>query len=391
MKVLLVLRQIPTDPSFDGESRWLQNVIKTMKKMVNQLDILGQHVSNNNKSFILEHCSNFISIPYEAVKHPSYEWILNWDPSKIDNYNPHLAQLIKCWSYKINYDLAICFGHGAHVYLPYIKARHKMMVPLDAPSGMVQSLSDSKVNSKSANFIGKIRKEINRIMLMLSQKSYNYADSILVVSKKDHDILKSSGIKRPILICPLGIDLDEFTSNPIQPRDNAILFTGVLDFLPNSDAIIHLVNDIFLPSQLNSEGIVCRIAGRRPTAAIQDLTAFPGVELYSNLPDLKTIFDKSMIFVAPMRIGLGMKTKVLEAMAMAMPIVGYPLAFNGISNPKEFAMLCATPKEIINAIRKLIVNPQLRQQMGIQAREYVHCHHSSDTVAKFITNYIIKQ
>lgn len=368
MKVLFVLRETPSSAASDGITRWLSNTAKAIHPTVERVDVLALHpVGSEPPSFLQEYCIKFISIPNKRASYRRLMWFVGWDSAKIRTYNPTLVRLVQQWTSEIFYDLVIFVGHGAHVYLPYVKASHTMVAPLDAPIGFALNPSGA---------IEKLKYRLDKLRVVSSQKSYNFADSVLVVSERDKDLLIESGVHKPIWVLPLGVDTAEFKPQPTVYRESALLFTGVMDFAPNVDAAMHLVNDIFLPSNLSSEGVVCRIAGRNPHPSVLELSGHKGVEILTNLPDLRPIFDSCMVYVAPMRKGLGMKTKILEAMAMAMPIVGYPLAFNGIANPDEFALVCNNAQEISNAIRVLLSDEQLRQDLGGKARQYVERYHS---------------
>jgi len=225
---------------------------------------------------------------------------------------------------------------------------------------------------------------LNKMVIQRSERTYTSADSVLVVSERDKALLIKSGVGTKIFVSPIGVDVTEFSPGTVQERARALLFTGVLFFPPNVDASIHLVNDIYIPGDFFKKGIPCRIAGRQPLQSIKDLGKKDGVEILEDLPDLRPVFDDSLVFVAPMRIGLGMKLKILEAMAMGKPIVGYPLTFNGISNPEAFALVCHSPGEMIGAINNLIQDKSLRDDLGLKARKVAENDYSLEQNVKTI-------
>jgi glycosyltransferase involved in cell wall biosynthesis len=382
MKVIIILRDTPESADISGMARWLFNMVKAMQPCVERLDILGQHSSAKyNGTSLGVHCTRFLSVPFYKNNLYKLFWLRGWDYDAINIYNPDFIRSIREWSNQIDYDLAIFLGHGTNIYIPYVEARHKMMVPLDTPSGIA--------NTPPKAISTKIKYFLNNFLVNFSEKSYNLADSVLVVSEKDRDLLINIGINKPVHVCPLSVDTTEFStySNLTIDKDKALLFTGVLDFYPNVDALQHLVHDIYLPANLLKDGYICRIAGRNPSQSVKELGKIKGVELLENKPDLITIFIRSMIYIAPMRVGLGMKTKILEAMAMSMPIVGYSLAFNGLSNPEQYAIVCKNREEIINSIRMLITNENLRTELGSKARYRAETKHSIQGVANFILDH----
>lgn len=370
MKVLFVLNQIPEKPEFDGFTRWFFNLLKPMRNLVDRIDVAGQAVGEKEQfTNVMQSCDHlFMVAPVSHAKY-RYKWFAGWDYAQIISYNPFFTQLLQELCAENLYDLIILVGHGTHVNIPYLKAKHIMMVPIDARSGMAYVAKDWLTYSK---------KILNDIAIRKSERSYNSADSVLVVSEKDKEILMAAGVTTKILVNPISVDITEFFPQESQAQTPSILFTGVLNFQPNTDAAIHLVKDIYIPGKFHTKGLVCRIVGRNSPQIIKDLRKTEGVEMFENLPDLRPVIRDAIIYVAPMRIGFGMKNKILEAMAMGKPIVGYPLTFNGIYAPERFALVCHSPHEIIDAINILSQEIGLRNELGGKARAIAEQYYSLD-------------
>jgi len=378
MKVLFVLNQLPENPASNGTTRWFFNTIRPMRALVERIDVAEQ-AGGSTESFakIREYCDHLFIVPGINHARYRYKWFLGWDYSKVRAYNPAFIRLLQKLCAETLYDLIILVGHGSHVNIPYLRAKHIMAAPLDAPSGVALDNSMRDVSTLAKTFL-------NKMVIQRSERTYTSADSVLVVSERDKALLIKSGVGTKIFVSPIGVDVTEFSPGTVQERARALLFTGVLFFPPNVDASIHLVNDIYVPGDFFKKGIPCRIAGRQPLQGIKDLGKKDGVEILEDLPDLRPAFDDSLVFVAPMRIGLGMKLKILEAMAMGRPIVGYPLTFNGISNPEAFALVCHSPGEMIGAINNLIQDKSLRDDLGLKARKVAENDYSLEQNVKTI-------
>lgn len=382
MKVLFVLNQTPSADSQDGFVRWLFNVIRSMRQMVERLDIISQHDMKSRATTPLsQYGTRFLSVPVDSAKRNYFRVLRGWDYAKIRSFDEGVAALVRHWTEETHYDLAIICRHGTHCYLPHVKAAHRMIVLLDAPSGLAYSSPKSIVK--------RVKNLVNKYLLISSERSYNFADSVMVVSENDARLLKRDGVRIPVVVMPLGVDTKYFDPECYDSEINqhSVLFTGMLNFEPNIDAAVHFIRDIFVPECLHDEGITCTIAGRNPCARVERLGRINGVRIISDAPDLRPIFGQSMIYVAPMRIGFGMKTKVLEAMSMSVPVVGYPRAFNGFLQPVEGAVICSTPSEIASSIRLLVADSKLRGELGAKARRYVQMHHSPDRIVAQILDY----
>lgn len=382
LKILFILTRIPINPTSDGTVRWFCNFIKPMKNTVEQIDVIGQvSDTEENYSIVNNYCNRLIIV--KAINHKKYRYrvLTGWDSGKIQAYNPAMVNQLITLCSETFYDLIVLVGHGPHVYLPYLKAKHIMVAPLDAPQNYPKS-------DYPRTLLSNAKEQINNRAMLKSIKSYNSADSVLVVSEKDRDILLRGGVTAKILINPICVDTNEFFPSNNQNKIKFLLFTGNLNFPPNIDATLHLVNDIYSKGNFYENGIECWIAGRNPIQKIKDLEKNKGVKIFEDLPDLRPLLSESLIYVAPMRTGLGMKTKILEAMAMGKAIVGYPLTFNGIKNPEKFALISHSPDEFIEMIYDLCKNDNLRKMLGNEARKYAEDFYSLEENIKMFLNLV---
>lgn len=382
MNVLFVLNNFLDLPETNGTTRWFSNLIKPMRNIVDKIDVVEQAIGTElNYLRIKNYCDRlFLVKPIDHSKY-RYKWLFGWDYAKIRAYNPDFIHLLKKLCEENYYDLIILVGHGSHVNIPYLKANHIMVATIDAPSG-------TSVDYSFKNIKHFIKLLLNRLVIKTSEKSYNSADSVLVVSEKDKHILLKDGITTRIIVIPIGVDINEFSPNITHSNKNQILFTGVLDFPPNVDASIHLVNDIYILGNFFEKGLGCCIAGRKPLQKIRNLKNIKGVQILEDLPDIRPVINDSLIYVAPMRTGFGMKNKILEAMSMEKTIVGYPLTFNGFKNPEEFAFVCNSSEEIILTINMLLKNEHLIHEMGRKARKIARDQYALEKNVEIILNQI---
>jgi sugar transferase (PEP-CTERM/EpsH1 system associated) len=185
----------------------------------------------------------------------------------------------------------------------------------------------------------------------------------LVCSEEDRQYLKANN-KAAIEILPNGVDTEVY-----YPRGNApmeagrILFTGNMDYAPNVDAVEYFVSEIF-PS-------ICRvlpkvkfvIAGQRPVAAIKKL-ASENILVTGFIPNLADEYAKAHIVVAPLRYGAGTQNKVLESMAMGVPVVCTVVGFKGLGIESGQGAICADGRdEFIEKCILLIENEAYRSKI----------------------------
>ena len=143
-----------------------------------------------------------------------------------------------------------------------------------------------------------------------------------------------------------------------------LLFTGQMDYPPNIDAVTWFAREV-LPLVPLARFV---IAGRAPTAEVQAL-ASDRVTVTGAVPDIRSWLAACDIVVAPLRIARGIQNKVLEAMAMARPVVASPQAFEGIeAEPGRDLAVAHGAAAMAAEISRLLSDKALRAALGTAAR-----------------------
>jgi sugar transferase (PEP-CTERM/EpsH1 system associated) len=133
-----------------------------------------------------------------------------------------------------------------------------------------------------------------------------------------------------------GVDLAVFDPaqphpNPYAPGAPALVFTGTMDYRPNIEAVSGFARAV-LPRLRAAAGPApeFHIVGARPTAEVRALASLPGVHVTGRVPDTRPYIAHAAAAVAPLSVARGIQNKVLEAMAMARPVIATTAAFEGI-------------------------------------------------------------
>ena len=168
-----------------------------------------------------------------------------------------------------------------------------------------------------------------------------------------------------------GVDLDYYDPKACFPlldeRGPLIVFTGQMDYAPNIDAVRWFAGEV-MPMLPNAR---FAIVGRKPTAAVRRL-AGPGTIVTGAVPDVRSWLAAADVVAAPLRIARGIQNKVLEAMAMARPVVASPAAFEGIEAEPGLHLLVADSAEAqAQAISGLLGDPARAEAIGQGARRRI--------------------
>lgn len=204
----------------------------------------------------------------------------------------------------------------------------------------------------------------------------------VVVSQTEADVFRRCIENRPVSVISNGVDLDYFhppAGRPAVDPAPVLVFTGVMDYWPNVDAVSWFASDVFPAVQAVSPDARFVIVGRRPSPAVSALAARPGVVVTGAVDDVRPFLDGAAVAVAPFRIARGIQNKVLEAMAMGLPVVGTGLAFQGMAVGTEDGIRTADgAKGLAREIVFLLKNEDHRLVSGRRARAFVERHHRWD-------------
>jgi sugar transferase (PEP-CTERM/EpsH1 system associated) len=196
------------------------------------------------------------------------------------------------------------------------------------------------------------------------------ADVSLFVSDAEADLFRArSGlVGAEVRALQNGVDLDYYDPSAdfarIEEGGPLIVFTGQMDYAPNIDAVRWFAGEV-MP---RLAGARFAIVGRKPPEAVLKL-AGPRTIVTGGVPDVRSWLAAADIVAAPLRIARGIQNKVLEAMAMARPVVASPAAFEGIEAEPGLHLLVADEAEAqAEAIAGLLEDPARADSMGRSAR-----------------------
>jgi len=162
-------------------------------------------------------------------------------------------------------------------------------------------------------------------------------DATLLVSHAEAALLqqRAPAAQHKIGAFENGVDADYFSPardypNPYPPGVQGVVFTGAMDYWPNVDAVSWFAERIFPAVRAAVPGAQFTIVGSHPSDAVLELARQPGVVVTGSVPDVRPWLAHATCAVAPLRIARGVQNKVLEAMAMARPVVASAQAAEGI-------------------------------------------------------------
>jgi polysaccharide biosynthesis protein PslH len=178
-----------------------------------------------------------------------------------------------------------------------------------------------------------------------------------------------------------GVDAEFFApdpalASPFAADELPLVFTGAMDYWPNVDAVSWFVAEMLPALRQRWPALRFHIVGRSPTPAVKAL-AGPHVTVTGTVPDVRPYLQHAAAIVAPLRLARGVQNKVLEAMAMARPVVAARTCAAVLdATPGEHLAAAETPAEYVTEVARLLSDAAAAQQMGAAARACVLQHYA---------------
>jgi glycosyltransferase involved in cell wall biosynthesis len=197
-------------------------------------------------------------------------------------------------------------------------------------------------------------------------------DENLVVSPEDAETLRRISPGLSTTVVPNGVDTEYFTPRA-DPGGHTLLFCGGLDWYPNADAMVYFFEQIWPPLLARLPDLRVVVVGRRPPSWLTDLAKRDGrIQVTGFVDDVRPYFEQATVYVCPIRIGGGTRLKILDALAMGMPLIGTTFACSGISVGHEREVLLAdTPEEFARQVQRALSDENLRARLALSGRAVV--------------------
>jgi glycosyltransferase involved in cell wall biosynthesis len=199
---------------------------------------------------------------------------------------------------------------------------------------------------------------------------YHDADGVYLCSAADERRLLDQvpGVRTAVI--PNAADVEFYqprATNP-PPDGRTVLYFGLLSTVPNIDAVVHFVQDIWPRIVAANPEARCKIIGGRPPPSVMAL-AGPQVEMTGFVPDLRPHLAAAAAVVVPLRLGGGTRLKIVEAMAMGKAIVSTTLGAEGIEAvPGRDILIDDEPAAFADTVNRLLAQPDLAARIGRSAR-----------------------
>ncbi len=160
---------------------------------------------------------------------------------------------------------------------------------------------------------------------------YRSADQVLVLTPQERYWMLSRIQGVHVSVVPGGVDVDYYQKDVGVEQEDAIVFTGSYRDPSNEDAVLWFVLNVWPLLVAKNPDLIFYVVGPAPTSAmLQVAEKDAGIQIVGHVDDLRCYLQRAKVFVCSVRLGAGIRTKVLEAMAAGIPIVSTVLGMEGV-------------------------------------------------------------
>ncbi|MDE2854952.1 MAG: glycosyltransferase family 4 protein [Chloroflexota bacterium] len=380
MKTILLISRCPPAPIHLGDRLILWHLARELSRRGYTIDLLALYDRADDPGQQAEYAAFFrhIQLILEARRSPLSMLRRLATPSArfahsaAASFCPQLWRAISEGLKRHDYDLVHCFGSvSVYEFHPLIARLPNLITPYESHSLYLASAA------RRGQLGARLRLPIARRFESFMFKPY---DRTVVIAEADRASLLGLGAAPRVDVIPNGIELERFQPRH-QGRDaHRLLFVGNFDYAPNQDAVRVLVDAVLPQVRARIPGATLQLVGFNPPAWMRAL-ANDHIEVTGPVPDVSPYLARATVFACPLRIGAGLKNKVLEALAMGIPVLATPLSVDGINVVNGESAIIAPVEQFAAEAARLLADEGLRYRLSLEGRAVIEAEYSWEKTA----------
>jgi hypothetical protein len=385
MKVLFVCHRVPFPPKRGGKIRPF-NVIRHLHDSGHAVTVASL-ARNSAEAAEAEglgaHCTKqLIEIVDDRIAWPRMvAWIPTTRPSSFGYFWSRRLRARMAAEFATGlYDLVLVHSSSMAPYVADAKGPLKIVDFGDMDSQKWREYSIHKRLPWSAGYWLEAVK-LERTERLLAGRF----DLCTCTTRGELESLRRLGYAGPADWYPNGVDADSFKPSEQQYDPDLVTFIGRMDYFPNQQAVLKFCSQVLPELQRRRPGTRFEVVGASPSREILELGRLPGVSVTGSVPDVRPYVTRAALTVAPLEIARGTQNKILESMAMGVPVVCSRAAAGGVDAiVGEHLLVADTTDEVVAGVLSVLQSPGLRAALSVAARERVLSNHSwSNSMRRF--------
>jgi hypothetical protein len=378
LNVLFVCHRVPFPPKRGGKIRPF-NIIRHLYAHGHHVAVASLARSEaelNESAGLANYCSNrLIEVVDDRMAWPRMvAWLPTSRPSSFGYFHSSNLQrrIREATVAGSGWDLVFVHCSSVAPYVDQIPGRVKIIDFGDMDSFKWQEYSQYKPFPLSAGYW----LEAVKLRRMERQLAGRF-DLATCTTRAEMDSLRDLGVDTPTDWFPNGVDADYFSPSD-QPYDpDLVTFVGRMDYFPNQQGVISFCREILPELRRRRPTTRFEVVGADPPLEIRRLGELAGVSVTGSVPDVRPYVSRAALTIAPLEIARGTQNKVLESMAMGVPVVCSRQAAGGVDAVVgEHILAYEQPAELVDSVIQLLNSPDMRAKIAAAGRERVLTNHS---------------
>jgi glycosyltransferase involved in cell wall biosynthesis len=232
------------------------------------------------------------------------------------------------------------------------------------------------------------KREWQRMLAFETKINHDFVGKTII---SDFDKKSLPFDSKDIVVIPNGVDPTYYHEQNVA-KEFDILFSGNLNYQPNIDAALNIIKNIYPILKDKKEAIRIGIAGNTDNKEILN-SANDNIIIMPKVRDMRTMYAKTAVYIAPLFTGAGLQNKLLEAMSMGIPCVATNITNLSLkAQPNKEIMEAKDINELAEHVLKLLRDPKKQKEIGQQGKLFIHKNYSwqlaNNKLKKLIEKYL---
>jgi sugar transferase (PEP-CTERM/EpsH1 system associated) len=377
MKVLFVCHRVPFPPKRGGKIRPF-NIIRHLADAGHEVTVASLARSNaelEESRGLAQHCKQAIVevLPNRAAWPQMVARLPTTSPSSFGYFRSRkLAQRIEAAAAATRFDLIFVHCSSVAPYVERLEAPLKVIDYGDMDSQKWREYSGHRAFPLSMGYWLEAVKLERR-----ERQLAEHFDLCTCTTRAELESLRALGVSTPSDWFPNGVDAEFFAPDGEGYDSNLVAFVGRMDYYPNQQGVLAFCRGVLPALQAQRPAVRFAIVGADPPEHIRALGKLPGVTVTGSVPDVRPHVRRAALTIAPLAIARGTQNKILESMAMGVPVVCSPQASGGVDAVAgEHLLVASGTGEWVAAIDRLLGDADARGRFALAGRDRVLSHHS---------------